>query len=83
VIKNLNVVIQSKNKRNMKAINKITSALSFIKNLRTKKTILTISMDDLIHPRFGINENRLKDCGKTANCLQFLMYSKENDTLFI
>lgn len=83
MIKNLNVAIQSKNKRNMKAINKITSALRFIKNLKTKRTILIVSMDDLVHPRFGFNENRLKECGKTANCLQFLMYSKENDTLFI
>ncbi|MBU2061832.1 hypothetical protein [Flavobacterium frigidarium] len=64
----------------MKALNTVTKAVNFLKNLKTRKNIINISVDDLVHPRFGFND---KEIGKAANSLQFLMYSKENDTLFI
>lgn len=64
----------------MGTINRITRAVSFLRNLKTKKNIINITVDDLVHPRFGIND---KELDKLPNSLQFLMYSKENDTLFI
>jgi hypothetical protein len=67
----------------MGATSKILRAIGFLRSLRTKKNIMRISMDDLVHPRFGINENKINESNGTANSLQFLMYSKENDTLFI
>ncbi|MGO4822365.1 MULTISPECIES: hypothetical protein [unclassified Flavobacterium] len=45
--------------------------------------MINISVDDLINPRFGINTTNANDLNKVPNSLQFLMYSKENDTLFI
>ncbi|MDG2433475.1 hypothetical protein [Flavobacterium sp.] len=67
----------------MKAINSISKAIGFFKNLRTKKSPIIFTVDDLINPRFGINDFEAKNSSKTPNSLQFLMYSKENDTLFI
>jgi hypothetical protein len=67
----------------MGATNRITRAVSFLRNLKTKKNMINISVDDLINPRFGINTTNANDLNKVPNSLQFLMYSKENDTLFI
>jgi len=39
--------------------------------------------NELIHPSFGITETDKKAEIKTPNSLLFLMYSKENETLFI
>ncbi|GAA3764431.1 hypothetical protein [Flavobacterium ginsengiterrae] len=39
--------------------------------------------NELIHPSFGITETGKKAEKKTPNSLLFLMYSKENETLFI
>jgi hypothetical protein len=67
----------------MKTTNKITRAVRFLKNLTTKKTPIKFTVDDLVNPRFGINDLEEKNINKVPNSLQFLMYSKENDTLFI
>ncbi|MEZ7499971.1 hypothetical protein QO200_14625 [Flavobacterium sp. Arc3] len=67
----------------MGAISRITRAVSFLRNLKTKKNSIKITVDDLVHPRFGINDTNANDLNKSPNSLQFLMYSKENDTLFI
>lgn len=67
----------------MKIISSIRTAVSFLRNLRTKKIPVKLTVDDLVHPRFGINDTDIEDLNKTPNSLQFLMYSKENDNLFI
>lgn len=67
----------------MGTVSRITRAVSFLRNLKTKKNIIKITVDDLVHPRFGINDTNANDLNKSPNSLQFLMYSKENDTLFI
>ncbi|CAA9198683.1 hypothetical protein C8C83_1330 [Flavobacterium sp. 90] len=40
-------------------------------------------VNELIHPSFGITETDKKAEKKEPNSLLFLMYSKENETLFI
>jgi hypothetical protein len=41
------------------------------------------SKNELIHPRFEVsNEDAVKQT-KVSNSLLFLMYSKENETLFV
>ncbi|KRB54300.1 hypothetical protein [Flavobacterium sp. Root186] len=40
-------------------------------------------VNELIHPSFGITETDKKAEKKAPNSLLFLMYSKENETLFI
>jgi hypothetical protein len=67
----------------MGTISRITRAVHFLSNLKSKKSIIKFSVDDLVHPRFGINDTDVKNLINTPNSLQFLMYSKENDTLFI
>lgn len=67
----------------MKTINRITRVVHFLKKVTTKKNPIKFTVDDLINPRFGINDLEEKNISKTPNSLQFLMYSKENDTLFI
>ncbi|WP_176699281.1 hypothetical protein [Flavobacterium crassostreae] len=67
----------------MRAIERITRAVRFLKKLKSPKNLITSSVEDLVHPRFGMNPSDLKQLHKVPNSLQFLMYSKENDTLFI
>lgn len=40
-------------------------------------------VNELIHPSFGVTETDKKAEKKVPNSLLFLMYSKENETLFI
>ncbi|MDR6761101.1 MULTISPECIES: hypothetical protein [unclassified Flavobacterium] len=40
-------------------------------------------VNELIHPSFGVTETDKKAEKKAPNSLLFLMYSKENETLFI
>lgn len=67
----------------MKTNKRISRAVHFLRNLTVKKSPITFTVDDLAHPRFGINDTEVKNLNNTPNPLQFLMYSKENDTLFI
>tara|TARA_R110000868_G_scaffold168709_2_gene403542 strand:- start:341 stop:544 length:204 start_codon:yes stop_codon:yes gene_type:complete len=67
----------------MNTNNKISRAVHFLRNLTAKKSPITFKVEDLVHPRFGINDAEVKNLNETPNPLQFLMYSKENDTLFI
>jgi hypothetical protein len=69
--------------KDMKTNNRISRAVHFLRNWSTKKSPIKFTVDDLVHPRFGINDTEVKNLNKTPNPLQFLMYSKENDTLFI
>jgi hypothetical protein len=50
---------------------------------RTKRNNPPPPKNELIHPRFGITETDKKEEKKEPNSLLFLMYSKENETLFI
>lgn len=67
----------------MKTTNRISRAVHFLKKVITKKSPIEFTVDDLIHPRFGVNDLQEKNSSKAANSLQFLMYSKENNILFI
>lgn len=67
----------------MKTNNRISRVLHFLRNWTTKKRPIKFTVDDLVHPRFGINDIETKNLNKIPNPLQFLMYSKENNTLFI
>ncbi len=66
----------------MSTLNYISKTISTLKN-RTKRNNPPPPKNELIHPRFGINETDIKEEKKEPNSLLFLMYSKENETLFI
>jgi hypothetical protein len=68
----------------MKTTNKFSRTLGFIRNLRDKKdNNESVVVDELVNPRLGMEIPDSKKSKKTVNSLQLLMYSKENDTLFI
>ena len=61
----------------------ITRAFELIRNRRTAKARKENRVE-LTNASFGINGGaNIKDQKKAANSLTFLMYSKENETLFI
>jgi hypothetical protein len=66
----------------MKTNKKELAEQYIFKEFNQKKKSNYIYIDDLAHPRFGI-DTEVKNLNNTPNPLQFLMYSKENDTLFI
>jgi hypothetical protein len=66
----------------MSTLNYITKTFSRLKN-NTKRNNPPPPKNELIHPRFGITETDIKEEKKEPNSLLFLMYSKENETLFI
>lgn len=67
----------------MNALNYLTKTFSIFKNRRFKRNNPP-PKNELIHPRFGITETDIKtEKNESNNSLMFLMYSKENETLFI
>lgn len=66
----------------MSTLNYIAKTFSTLKN-RNKRNNPPPPKNELIHPRFGITETDKKEEKKEPNSLLFLMYSKENETLFI
>ena len=66
----------------MKTLNYLTRTFSTLKNIRTKRNNPP-PINELIHPRFGITETDTTSEKKEPNSLLFLMYSKENEALFI
>ncbi|WP_281235492.1 hypothetical protein [Flavobacterium gelatinilyticum] len=66
----------------MSAINYLRKKLSIFRNLRTERNNPPPA-NELIHPSFGITETDKKLLKNLPNSLTFLMYSKENETLFI
>lgn len=66
----------------MSAINYLRKKLSTFRNLKAERNNPPPT-NELIHPSFGINETDKKLEKKLPNSLLFLMYSKENETLFI
>ncbi|MEN2489258.1 hypothetical protein AAYQ05_15775 [Flavobacterium sp. B11] len=72
----------------MSTLNYLAEKISDLKNRRTRKNNPPPPINELAHPRFGITEAEITEEGKAAekkvpNSLLFLMYSKENETLFI
>ncbi|WP_394775906.1 hypothetical protein [Flavobacterium sp.] len=67
----------------MSTLNYFTKTFSSLKNLRTKRNNPPPPTNELVHPRFGISEADKTAEKKESNSLLFLMYSKENETLFI
>ena len=65
----------------MSTLNYLSRTFSTLKN-RTKRNNPP-PKNELIDPRFGISETDKKTDKKEPNSLLFLMYSKENETLFI
>lgn len=62
----------------------ITRALDFIRDIRANNSTEKENREELTNHRFGINADvDLKDQKKASDSLTFLMYSKENETLFI
>ncbi|PXY45379.1 hypothetical protein [Flavobacterium hydrophilum] len=68
----------------MSTLNYLTKTFSTLKNIRAKRNNPP-PKNELIHPRFGITETEtnIKTEKKNPDSLLFLMYSKENETLFI
>lgn len=66
----------------MSATNYLARTFSKLKNGRTKRNNPS-PINELIHPSFGITETDKNAEKKAPNSLLFLMYSKENETLFI
>lgn len=52
-------------------------------NFRNKKEKENDSKNELIHPRFEISKNDVLAQKIVTNSLLFLMYSQENEALFI
>ena len=52
-------------------------------NFRNKTKKGNDFINELIHPRFEITENDKTAQNKVVNSLLFLMYSKENEPLFL
>jgi len=62
----------------------ITRALDFIRDIRTNNGTENENREELTNNRFGISADvDFKDQKKASDSLTFLMYSKENETLFI
>jgi hypothetical protein len=66
----------------MSTLNYLTKTFSTLKNIRAKRNNPP-PKNELIHPRFGITETDVKMEKKNSDSLLFLMYSKENEALFI
>ncbi|NWL01202.1 hypothetical protein DM790_10285 [Flavobacterium collinsii] len=67
----------------MSTLNYLAEKISNLKNRRTRKSNPPPPTNELAHPRFGMNETDKNAEKKAPNSLLFLMYSKENETLFI
>ena len=67
----------------MSQLNYITKTFSTLKNLRARRNNPPPPINELVHPRVGITEADKAAEKKEPNSLVLLMYSKENETLFI
>jgi hypothetical protein len=68
----------------MSIANKLSRPWGLLRNIRGKKNSdKIITIDELVNPRLGMNISNGKNAKNIVNSLQLLMYSKENDTLFI
>ena len=69
----------------METLKYITNTLTqFFKSLNTTKTNTADNDNvEITHTKFGINLKRAPNSGKATSSLLTLMYSEENETLFI
>lgn len=67
----------------METKNYFTRTVGYLRNFRTKRNTTAIVANELIHPRFGVNTTPKNEGKSPMNSLTFLMYSKENENLFI
>lgn len=67
----------------MSTLNYLSKTFLTLKSIRAKRNNPPPPTNELVHPRFGMTETDKKEVKKDPNSLLFLMYSKENETLFI
>jgi hypothetical protein len=69
----------------MKTLKNISTAIEFLKSLNTRTKANTANKEniEITNARFNINLKRAPASGKAPTSLLSLMYSEENDTLFI
>jgi hypothetical protein len=65
----------------MRLINFFRDKYRSLTNVRT--TTIVQTKNELIHPRFEIEKDNALTQKSVSNSLLFLMYSKENETLFV
>jgi hypothetical protein len=65
----------------MKLINFFRNKYRSLFNVRSNANFQT--KNELIHPRFEIEKDNAMNQKSVSNSLLFLMYSKENETLFV
>jgi hypothetical protein len=65
----------------MRLINFFRNKYRSLTNVRT--TTIVQTKNELIHPRFEIEKDNAVTQKSVSNSLLFLMYSKENETLFV
>jgi hypothetical protein len=65
----------------MRLINFFRDKYRSLTNVRT--TTIVQTKNELIHPRFEIEKDNAVTHKIVSNSLLFLMYSKENETLFV
>lgn len=65
----------------MRLINFFRNKYRSFSNVRTNTNVQT--KNELIHPRFEIEKDNALTQKSVSNSLLFLMYSKENETLFV
>lgn len=67
----------------MSTQNYFAKRFGFFRFFRAKKIVTIQTVNELAHPRFGMEATDETAEKKAPNSLLFLMYSKENETLFI
>ncbi len=68
----------------MNTTNKFSRAISFLRNLTDKKDTNKKPVNhELVNSRLGINTSDANTPNKAGSAIQLLMYSKDNNTLFI
>ncbi|UQD55947.1 hypothetical protein [Flavobacterium sp. K5-23] len=67
----------------MSTTNSLSRTLGFLRNLRAKRNLKNQMVTELVHPRLGIDAVNNNNKKVQNISLLSLMYSKENDTLFI
>lgn len=67
----------------MNTKNTFRERFNFFRNLWPNRNKINLSNNDLVNSRVGMDATDEKGFKKQSNLLQVLMYSKENDTLFI
>lgn len=67
----------------MNILNYFFKKIRFLNDSILKKNLKPTSINELTHPRFEIGKMDNSATKKAQNSLLFLMYSEENEALFI